>query len=912
MKTSAVSAGLISASLLLSVAGASAAHAQCQPQWLPGDGIPGVDGHIYSSVMWDPDGAGPLAPRLVVAGGFSHAGTVAASNIAMWDGSSWAPLGSGTDGEIQTLAVAANGDLVAAGDFLSAGGIATSPRVARWNGTAWSGMGDGFNATVYALLAMPDGDVVAGGYFLVGQGVDQAYDVARWNGTTWVGLHAPVTLGIQAGTVYALALLPNGDIVAGGNFMWADNYTNANGLARWNGSSWSLFGTGVSGIVNSMAVTPSGDLVIAGVFGSVDGVTASRMARWNGSTWFGYPSNSWYIIDEVAAAPSGELVAVGYVGQYPNQKGRAALWNGAQWVNFGEGVKGENPLSGAMTAVTVLPDGKIFTGGNFRVLNGKGADSAAVWNGSSWSTLGNGISNDILAAVTLPNGDLIAAGRFLTIGNIEANYVARWNGVSWSPLGAGTDGAVNALAVLPSGDVVAGGEFTSAGGTSANRIAKWNGSTWSSLGTGMTGGTAPTVAALAVYPNGDIAAGGLFTTAGGVTAGNIARWNGSSWSAIGGGTTGPWNPPGYVCSAIVMGNGDLVIGGEFNKVNNVAAYMVARWNGTAWSKMNTGLDNPPNGLTLQADGSLIAGGPFLTVGEGASGPSFGGISRWSGTQWLRVWGLGSSNASAGFSVNAIDQLPSNGLIAGGSFTMLGGMNVNNLIRRSGASTWTALGSGTSGRYPAVYAVRALADKEIIAAGSFTLAGGVASGRFARWTDLPKPWIAVPPAADSIHAGESIEITATPATGYSGVSYQWLRNGAPISNGPGGASPGGGTVSGASGTLASPTDGTPAPLSISSAQPSDAGSYTIVFSNPCGSATSAAVAISVAAACPSDLNHDAVVDDSDFVLFAGAYDLLLCSDPAMPAGCPADLNADTFVDDADFSIFAVAYDNLLCP
>ena len=38
-----------------------------------------------------------------------------------------------------------------------------------------------------------------------------------------------------------------------------------------------------------------------------------------------------------------------------------------------------------------------------------------------------------------------------------------------------------------------------------------------------------------------------------------------------------------------LGNGDLVIGGEFNKVNNVVAYMVARWNGTAWSKMNTGL-----------------------------------------------------------------------------------------------------------------------------------------------------------------------------------------------------------------------------------------------------------------------------------------------------------------------------------
>jgi hypothetical protein len=33
---------------------------------------------------------------------------------------------------------------------------------------------------------------------------------------------------------------------------------------------------------------------------------------------------------------------------------------------------------------------------------------------------------------------------------------------------------------------------------------------------------------------------------------------------------------------------------------------------------------------------------------------------------------------------------------------------------------------------------------------------------------------------------------------------------------------------------------------------------------------------------------------------------------MPAGCPADLNADLFVDDSDFVLFATAYNELLCP
>jgi hypothetical protein len=65
-------------------------------------------------------------------------------------------------------------------------------------------------------------------------------------------------------------------------------------------------------------------------------------------------------------------------------------------------------------------------------------------------------------------------------------------------------------------------------------------------------------------------------------------------------------------------------------------------------------------------------------------------------------------------------------------------------------------------------------------------------------------------------------------------------------------------------------------------------------------------------CPADLNADQQVDDADFVQFAGAYNILDCADPAMPANCPADLNNDDVVDDADFSVFVVAYDEVICP
>jgi len=65
-------------------------------------------------------------------------------------------------------------------------------------------------------------------------------------------------------------------------------------------------------------------------------------------------------------------------------------------------------------------------------------------------------------------------------------------------------------------------------------------------------------------------------------------------------------------------------------------------------------------------------------------------------------------------------------------------------------------------------------------------------------------------------------------------------------------------------------------------------------------------------CPGDINGDSFVDDTDFSLFAVAYNVLDCADPAMPAGCPADFNRDGVVDDLDFVRFVVAYNELVCP
>lgn len=72
-----------------------------------------------------------------------------------------------------------------------------------------------------------------------------------------------------------------------------------------------------------------------------------------------------------------------------------------------------------------------------------------------------------------------------------------------------------------------------------------------------------------------------------------------------------------------------------------------------------------------------------------------------------------------------------------------------------------------------------------------------------------------------------------------------------------------------------------------------------------------IAAYVPAACPADLTGEGFVDDSDFVVFVSAYNILDCADPTMPIGCPSDFNLDGLVDDADFVIFVAAYNELVC-
>jgi hypothetical protein len=114
-------------------------------------------------------------------------------------------------------------------------------------------------------------------------------------------------------------------------------------------------------------------------------------------------------------------------------------------------------------------------------------------------------------------------------------------------------------------------------------------------------------------PNGDLVAGGYFGTAGGLPAAAIARWNGTSWSPLGTGITN-FLGPAVVEALAVLANGDLVAGGFFNLAGGATANHIARWDGTAWSPFGDGLNDEVLGLATFANGDVAVGGSFLTAG----------------------------------------------------------------------------------------------------------------------------------------------------------------------------------------------------------------------------------------------------------------------------------------------------------
>jgi hypothetical protein len=197
-----------------------------------------------------------------------------------------------------------------------------------------------------------------------------------------------------------------------------------------------------------------------------------------------------------------------------------------------------------------------------------------------------GIDGTVHALATFDDGGgprLYAGGEFRVAGASQANNLARWTGSYWEGVPSGTGGTVFALATFDDGGgeaLYVGGYFLGAAGIPARNLARWDGAAWSQVGPGFT---AP-VRALKVHDDGAgprlFAAGQFLTLVDGTPMPGIAAWDGSSWSGVGGGLLGPgFNSPGGRALHVVDEGGTRVLyaGGEFSSAGGVSARSLARW-----------------------------------------------------------------------------------------------------------------------------------------------------------------------------------------------------------------------------------------------------------------------------------------------------------------------------------------------
>jgi len=632
------------------------------------------------------DSVGALAVSgndLYAGGVFTMSGGVTVNGIAKWDGSEWSALGSGMLGGeypyVAALAVIGT-NLYAGGTFTTADGVMAT-NIARWNGSEWSALGTGISgAGTYdgvRALAANGADLYVGGSFNSAGGATASH-IAKWDGNAW----SQVGAGLSE---------PVGALAASGTFLYAGGDTR---VTRWNGSVWSTLGSGMGNPfsynpdVRALAVMGT-DLYAGGRFTTASGVTVNHIAKWNGSAWSALGSGmnvegqGWV---EALAVIGSDLYAG---GDFTTAGGVAAphiaRWNGGSWSAFGAGMGGGSDLQTVEVRALVVSGSDVYVGGHFITApGGVPARNIARWDGDGWSALGLGIGGDFpcVEALAVSGAVLYAGGRFATAGGVPANNIAKWNGSSWSGLGSGVYGGgewTEVAALASSGtDLYAGGFFTTAGGIPVNSIAKWNGSSWSALGSGTqyrspTGQVYPgSVYALTVMGT-DLYAGGFFTTAGGILVNSIAKWNGGAWSALGSGmrfSTPTGEILGYVYALAVAGT-DLYVGGAFDRAADVPAPSIAKWDGSVWSALDSGTSSEPEWQqvsALAASGNDLYAGGYGYLDEGTGYPL---VAKWNGSRWSALEPGPIGFVFSGSDINALAADDFGHLFVGGRFVGAG-------------------------------------------------------------------------------------------------------------------------------------------------------------------------------------------------------------------------------------------------
>jgi trimeric autotransporter adhesin len=235
------------------------------------------------------------------------------------------------------------------------------------------------------------------------------------------------------------------------------------------------------------------------------------------------------------------------------------------------------------------------------------------------------------------DGKLFVGGKFERANRKLANNIAVWDGTAWSTVGKGVDGEVKDICAVGK-DIYVCGDFSYVNkgkndeGIEAYQIAKWNGTTWSAL--------APKTVDRQIYAlatdGKDLYIGGNFKKINDETETNaIAKWNGKKFVAMGGAFDR------YIWSMVFVGS-KLYVGGYFaefgdDSFNNVAVYNAGKWSEAGSGGLSSTVKRLiTDGKDVYAAGEFTLGGSCVAKFDGAKWSPVGKVE--GGAEWIHLAG----------------------------------------------------------------------------------------------------------------------------------------------------------------------------------------------------------------------------------------------------------------------------------
>lgn len=621
--------------------------------------------------------------------------------------------GTGLNSWGRVLRRQSDGKIIVGGDFTTYNGTSRA-RLARIDSTgALDGtftIGTGFNNSVFDVYVQADSKIVVTGSF------------TTFNGTTVGGIVRLNTDGsrdtsFHSGTggnseIHSVDRASDGTFIIGGNFT-SFNGTTVNRIAKLNSdgslnTTYNSGGAGANVIVYDALFLPNGKVIAAGNFTTYNGATASRIVRLksNGTMDSTFTSGTGFnaLVAGLTLETNGKILATGQFSAYNGTSlSRIARLDsaGTRDTTFMPGGGFDNLTYNSIVA----PDNKIYVvGGYYRFdnrlrlfltrLNTNGSIDPTFWSESK-------LNNSVEDAAFQSNGKLIIGGNFTYFNNTSLNRIARMNSDGTMDTtfqsGTGANSAIRAVYVLSNDKILIGGDFTSYNGTSINRIARLNSN--GSLDTSFHIGTGAnaSVYALSANYNGKIYAGGNFTSINGTAKNRLVGLNsdGSIDASFNIGT----GCDGIVYDIKVQSDSKLLVGGAFTSYNSITYNRLLRLDTLAavdgTFTIGTGANNDVRCIAFDKNGKVFIGGGFTT---------YNGASR---TRLVKLQASGlldsTFNANiyhgAGTSVFVNSILPYNNcVLAGGNFDYINSVynsSYGAMDSVGGVTSYITTGSGVS-------------------------------------------------------------------------------------------------------------------------------------------------------------------------------------------------------------------------